>query len=136
MSEVFKYNHPSKEVKPEDIELIMHSVQGLGIIDIIFNELNSWVYKDVNQAEKDLIIIDAGDLPKIMKNIEESIEYKQNKETKAEGAELTNIEYIEIKHPFALRTLRVNEPKEYILSDNRLKDFAEHVITWYKQNNI
>ena len=37
--------------------------------EIIFNELNKWIYNDENQAGDKLQIIDASDIPVIIKNI-------------------------------------------------------------------
>jgi hypothetical protein len=41
--------------------------------EIILDELNQWVYNEQNQAGEKLQVIDASDLPLIVKNIVEKI---------------------------------------------------------------
>jgi len=43
------------------------------IKQIIFKELNNWVYNDQNQADEILKVIDRSDLPEIVENIVEKI---------------------------------------------------------------
>ena len=41
--------------------------------EIIFDELNKWVYNDENAAGDKIIIIDAADLPTIVRNTVEKL---------------------------------------------------------------